>query len=190
MKIGLQFAMPSELHALPGVREREPLETTSGAPVSQAAPDITACAGGVGKVNAAMAAELLCLRYGVDLILNAGVAGCTEDLPLGSLVVASSLMQHDVDTAVVGDPIGPVSTVNRIHFDTWQPDRCVALLKELGISAATGLVATGDWFAEKGWRTDWIKNTFSPPAGGDGGLCHRPGVPAEQREIRIDQVRV
>ena len=162
MKIGLQFAMPSELHALPGVRELEPFETISGVPVFQVAPDIIACAGGVGKVNAAMAAELLCLRYGVDLILNAGVAGCTEDLPLGSLVVASSLMQHDVDTAVVGDPIGLVSTVNRIHFDTWQPDRCVALLKELGISAATGLVATGDWFAEKGGRTDWIKNTFSP----------------------------
>ena len=162
MKIGLQFAMPAELRILPGIEEQEPIETVSGISLFQAAPGIVACAGGVGKVNAAMAAELLCLRCGVDLILNAGVAGCTENLPLGSLVVASSLMQHDVDTAVVGDPIGLVSTVNRIHFDTWQPERCVELLKGLGADAATGLVATGDWFAEKGWRTDWIKNTFSP----------------------------
>ena len=27
MKIALQFAMPSELHALPGARDLEPLET-------------------------------------------------------------------------------------------------------------------------------------------------------------------
>ena len=61
MKIALQFAMPSELHALPGARELAPLETVSGVPIFEIAPDILACAGGVSKVNAAMAAELLCL---------------------------------------------------------------------------------------------------------------------------------
>ena len=64
-----------------GRRELAPLETVSGVPIFEIAPDILACAGGVSKVNAAMAAELLCLRYGVDLILNAGVAGCFTDLP-------------------------------------------------------------------------------------------------------------
>ena len=67
MKIALQFAMPSELHALPGARELAPLETVSGVPIFEIAPDILACAGGVSKVNAAMAAELLCLRYGVEI---------------------------------------------------------------------------------------------------------------------------
>ena len=116
MKIGLQFAMPAELHALPGARELEPFETVSGVPFFEAAPDILACAGGVSKVNAAMAAELLCLRYGVDLILNAGVAGCLTDLPTGTLVVASEFVQHDVDTTAVGDPIGLVSTVSRAQL--------------------------------------------------------------------------
>ena len=54
MKIALQFAMPSELHALPGARELTPLETVSGVPIFEIAPDILACAGGVSKVNAAM----------------------------------------------------------------------------------------------------------------------------------------
>ena len=85
MKIALQFAMPSEFHALPGARDLEPAETVSGVPIFEAAPGILACAGGVSKVNAAMAAELLCLKYGVDLILNAGVAGCLTDLPTGTL---------------------------------------------------------------------------------------------------------
>ena len=162
MKIALQFAMPSELHALPGARDLEPLETVSGVPVFEAAPGILACAGGVSKVNAAMAAELLCLRYGVDLILNAGVAGCLTDLPTGSLVVASEFLQHDVDTTAVGDPIGLVSTVNQVAFPTWQPERCAEILTSLGHPAVTGRVATGDWFAVKGERAAFIRDTFSP----------------------------
>ncbi len=182
MKIALQFAMPSELHALPGARELAPLETVSGVPIFEIAPDILACAGGVSKVNAAMAAELLCLRYGVDLILNAGVAGCFTDLPTGTLVVASEFVQHDVDTTAVGDPIGLVSTVNQVAFPTWEPERCVSLLKEQGVSAVTGRVATGDWFAVKGERAQWIRDTFSPllvemEGGAIAHVCTRFGVP-------------
>ena len=162
MKIALQFAMPSELHALPGARDLAPLETVSGVPIFEVAPDILACAGGVSKVNAAMAAELLCLRYGVDMIVNAGVAGCLTDLPTGSLVVASEFVQHDVDTTAVGDPIGLVSTVNQVTFPTWEPDRCAEILSALGHPAVTGRVATGDWFAVKGRRAAWIQDTFSP----------------------------
>ncbi len=162
MKIGLQFAMPVELHALPGAKDLKPIDTISGVPFFEVAPGIPACAGGVSKVNAAMAAEIFCLRYGVDMILNAGVAGCATDLPTGSLVVASDFVQHDVDTTAVGDPIGLVSTVNRVDFPTWEPERCVELLKSLGAPAVTGRVATGDWFATKGDRSAFIRDTFSP----------------------------
>ena len=181
MKIALQFAMPSELHALPGARELAPLETVSGVPIFEIAPDILACAGGVSKVNAAMAAELLCLRYGVDLILNAGVAGCFTDLPTGTLVVASEFVQHDVDTTAVGDPIGLVSMVNQVAFPTWQPERCAELLASLGYPAVTGRVSTGDWFAVKGQRAEWIRGTFSPlltemEGGAIAQVCLRNGV--------------
>ena len=47
MKIGLQFAMPAEFHALPGAKELEAFETVSGVPFYEAAPGIIACAGGV-----------------------------------------------------------------------------------------------------------------------------------------------
>lgn len=162
MKIGLQFAMPAELHALPGAKELEPFETISGIPFYQVAPDILACASGISKVNAAMGAEIFCLRYGVDLILNAGVAGCATDLPTGSLVVASEFLQHDVDTTAIGDPAGLVSTVNQIYFPTWEPEHCRQLLSELGFSAVLGRVATGDWFATGCDRARWIRDTFQP----------------------------
>ena len=169
MKIGLQFAMPAELHALPGARDLAPLETVSGIPVFEVAEGILACAGGVSKVNAAMAAELLCLHCGVELILNAGVAGCCRDLPIGTLVLARDFVQHDVDTSAVGDPIGLVSTVNRVDFPTWRPEHCQALLRQLGFSAQLGRVATGDWFAVGGDRARWVRDTFSPT------LCEMEG---------------
>ena len=162
MKIGLQFAMPAEFHALPGAKELEAFETVSGVPFYEAAPGIIACAGGVSKVNAAMAAEILCLKYGVDMIVNAGVAGCLTELPTGSLVVAEDFVQHDVDTSAIGDPVGLVSTVNRVSFPTWKPERCVELLAALGRKAALGRVATGDWFAVRSDRAIFIRDTFHP----------------------------
>ncbi|WP_449291134.1 5'-methylthioadenosine/S-adenosylhomocysteine nucleosidase [Oscillibacter ruminantium] len=162
MKVALQFAMPFEFHALPGAKDLKPFETISGVPFFEAAPGILACAGGVGKVNAAITAEILCQRFGVDLILNAGVAGCCTDLPTGSLVLADTLVQHDVDTTAVGDPIGLVSTVNVTEFSAWEPETCLSLLRGQGIDAAKGRVATGDWFAVKGDRARWIVDTFHP----------------------------
>ena len=58
MKIGLHFAMPEEIHALPGAKDWTPFETVSGVPVFEVEQGIIACAGGVSKVNAAMSAEI------------------------------------------------------------------------------------------------------------------------------------
>ena len=117
----------------------------------------------------------------MDLILNAGVAGCLTDLPTGSLVVASEFVQHDVDTTAVGDPIGLVSTVNRVEFPTWEPERCVKLLADMGIHAVTGRVATGDWFAVNCKRAEFIRDTFHPvlteqEGGAIAQVCLRNGV--------------
>ena len=182
MKIGLQFAMPAELHALPGAKDLAPFETVSGVPFFEVAPNILACAGGVSKVNAAMSAEIFCLKYGVDLILNAGVAGCATDLPTGSLVVASEFLQHDVDTTAVGDPIGLVSTVNRVDFPTADLDKARAAMDRAGFPYRVGSVATGEWFATECDRARWIAATFHPlliemEGGAAAQVCLRNGVP-------------
>ena len=95
--------------------------------------------------------------------------------------MASEFVQHDVDTTAVGDPIGLVSTVNQVVFPTWEPERCVKLLNTLGASAVTGRVATGDWFAVRGRRAEWIRDTFSPllvemEGGAIAQVCLRNGV--------------
>ena len=162
MKVAMQFAMPSELHALPGMKGREPSAVISGIPIYELGPQLIAACGGVGKVNAAMCAQILCRHFRCDLILNSGVAGCLTDLPIGTLVLAEDFVQHDVDTTAVGDPIGLVSTVNTVAFPTWDPQRCREILAELGHPAESGRVASGDWFAVKGDRAAWIRDTFRP----------------------------
>ena len=97
-------------------------------------------------------------------------------------MVASEFVQHDVDTTAVGDPIGLVSTVNRVDFPTWQPEHCAALLAELGYPASIGRVATGDWFATDTPRSHWIYDTFHPllcemEGGAVAQVCYRNDVP-------------
>lgn len=189
MKIGLQFAMPASFMPCRGPRSWRHLRPCPVCRSTRLHRD-PCCAGGVSKVNAAMAAEILCLKYGVDMIVNAGVAGCLTELPTGSLVVAEDFVQHDVDTSAIGDPVGLVSTVNRVSFPTWKPERCVELLAALGRKAALGRVATGDWFAVRSDPGNLHPRHVPPSADRDGGRRDRPGVPAEQCALRGGQICV
>lgn len=54
---------------------------------------------GVGKVFAAVCAQTMILRYAPDCIINTGVAGGLADgLQVLDLVIASHVVQHDMDT--------------------------------------------------------------------------------------------
>ena len=52
--------------------------------------------------------------------------------------------------------------MNTVTFPTWDPARCREILRELGHPAESGRVASGDWFAVKGDRAAWIRDTFHP----------------------------
>lgn len=180
MHIALFYAMPSEIDSL--IHGAVPMETVHGVSFYRIRPNVIACCGGVGKVNAAMAAALLIERYHPDLILNAGVAGCFEEVPIGTLVLAEKFVQHDVDTTGVGDPIGLVSTVNRVDFPTADFEKAKAAMDKTGYPYRTGTVATGDWFGIPGRRADWVRDTFHPllcemEGGAVAQVCCRCGVP-------------
>ena len=108
MKIGLQFAMPAELHALPGARDWTPFETVSGVPFFEAEPGILACAGGVGKVNAAAAAQLALARFNPEVLLNVGVAGALHaPMQVAEVYRVRAAVQYDFDLAAInGTSVG------------------------------------------------------------------------------------
>ena len=71
-------------------------------------------------------------------------------------------MQHDMDTSGIGDPVGLISTVNRMDFPTARQEAAKAALDALGCTYRVGSVATGDWFATECDRARWIADTFHP----------------------------
>ena len=180
MKIALLYAMPKEIDSL--IRGRQPDELISGVSFYHLCDDLVACCGGVGKVNAAMATQLLIDRFSPDLILNAGVAGCFEEVPIGTFVLVDSFLQHDVDTTGCGDPIGMVSTVNMVDFPTADLPRAKAAMDRTGYPYQVGKCATGDWFAVDGERAAFIKDTYHPllaemEGGAAAQVCYRNAVP-------------
>ena len=108
---------------------------------------------GVGKVFAAICAEAMIIKYAPALVVNTGVGGALEKSlrPL-DIVFADKLVQHDMDTSPIGDPVGLISGINRVYFETDKRalDVLTAAAEELKIKYSVGTVATGDKFiAEK-----------------------------------------
>ena len=176
--IGLAYAMSGEIQSILDSTGAKLLETVSGTAIYEIEPGIVAYTGGIGKVNAAMSAQLFIDRYHPDWIVNAGVAGSFLDLPIGTIVLADCFVQHDVDTTAMGDPIGLVSTVNQIDFPTSEPEKTAEILKKLDVPFQTGKVATGEVFMTKGERADWVARTFSPT------LCEMEGGAVAQVCLR------
>ena len=104
---------------------------------------------GIGKVFAAICAEAMILNFSPRLIVNTGVGGAvsSELRPL-DIVIASRLVQHDMDTSPLGDPVGLISGINRIYFDadSRATDILLSSARALGARVSVGTVATGDKF--------------------------------------------
>ena len=164
MKIALYYAMPGEIASL--IAQGATLERETAGVKFYRVPakkhEVIAVAGGVGKVNAAMATQLVISLFAPDLIIDVGVAGCFENVEIGTLMIAQSFVQHDADTTAVGDPIGLVSTVNRIDFPVDGYEIAKKTLDDLGITCLTGKGATGDWFVTATDRAREIQNLFHP----------------------------
>lgn len=104
---------------------------------------------GVGKVFAAMCATVMMLEFSPRIIVNTGVGGAlATDLQCSDTVVATKLVQHDMDTSALGDEVGMISGINKVFFDA-DVRACNVLLsaaERLGLRARAGVIASGDRF--------------------------------------------
>ena len=104
---------------------------------------------GVGKVNAAMAAQALIERCAPALVLHTGVGGSlTGALGLLDALIARDCVQYDVDTTALGDPPGMISTIERVSLpcDAGVAAGLLDAAAACGIRALPGRAATGDRF--------------------------------------------
>ncbi len=104
---------------------------------------------GIGKVFAAVCAEIMITKFAPDVIINTGVAGSlSADLNIADIVIASAVVQHDMDTSPLGDPVGMISGINIVEIGTdpeWA-ERLASAADRLGIRHSRGIVASGDQF--------------------------------------------
>ena len=104
----------------------------------------------IGKVAAAMTAAILVEKFAVTHIVFTGVAGSGDQhVNVGDIVVADSLIQHDMDAS----PLFPRFEVPLTGLSRFATD--VALTERLAAAAAKtarvhrGLIASGDQFIGK-----------------------------------------
>ncbi|EIT85484.1 5'-methylthioadenosine/S-adenosylhomocysteine nucleosidase [Fictibacillus macauensis ZFHKF-1] len=103
MRIGIIGAMDEEIHSMKHVFDFYGqclyAQTTfyEGTYFDQ---EVVLCKSGVGKVNAAIAAQLLVDRFQVTHIIFTGVAGAVDpSLDIGDIVISTSAIQHDMDAS-------------------------------------------------------------------------------------------
>ena len=139
---------------------------------------------GVGKVFAAMCAQAMILCFSPDVIINTGVAGTLSDkIGIGGTVVATAVLQHDMDTSAIGDPVGLISGINIVDIPC-APHLVTALsecVDALEIPRLCGKVASGDVFVCRSEQKDYIRDSFDAVAcemegAAIGQVCYVNGV--------------
>lgn len=128
---------------------------------------LTRC--GVGKVNAALATAAL-HTLGADSLLFTGVAGgIAPDQRVGDLVVATDLVQHDVDVTALGRPPGQLLG----EPAAWSADPGLTARLQVAVDACAahdgravhrGRIASGDQFVASAEQAAAIHRLF-------GALC-------------------
>ncbi len=103
MKLGLMGAMPEEVDGIRAVMEVTGTEEIAGRVYTLGrwqGTDVVLVFSRCGKVSSASTATTLLQHFGVDAILFVGVAGAVHpDLHIGDIVIASDLIQHDMDAS-------------------------------------------------------------------------------------------
>ena len=103
---------------------------------------------GIGKVNAAIGAQILCDLFGVTHIVNTGIAGslCAQQ-NIGDMVISSDVWHHDFDCVAFGYPMCKIPGMPQSFA---ADETLIALAKnaaeQTGSNVRIGRVASGDQF--------------------------------------------
>jgi len=187
-KIGIIGAMGVEIEALAAAMEDARVEKIGRIELRSGVlcgRQVVLAKCGVGKVFAAMCAQTMILHCGVDAIINTGVAGTLcEELSIGDIAVAENVVQHDMDTSPLGDPVGLISGLDLVYMpaDPALSEAVVQAVAEAGGKSLRGTIASGDVFVADPGKKAYIRETFGAIAcemegAAIGQVCTANGIP-------------
>ncbi len=171
MKLGIIGAMQVEVEILLSILENKKETAIAGSTFYEGqleGLDVAIVQCGVGKVNAAICAQVLCDCFHVTHLVNTGIAGSLDaKLDIGDLLVSKDAMYHDFDCIHFGYEMGRIPGMDLTAFPA--DDDMIRLATEAAGAVhpghvTVGRVASGDLFvAEKSAKDRIIAVT--------GGLC-------------------
>lgn len=167
-KIGVIGAMEEEVSLLIGQMKNKKTKVMAGMEFHQGKlwdKEAVVVKSGIGKVNMGICTQILVDCYGVDAVINTGVAGgLYEKLNVGDIVISSDVVQHDVDATGFGYKLGEIPRMETSEFCA--DKELIKLAKEScelvnpEIQCFVGRVATGDQFISSNEKKQWIIDNF------------------------------
>ena len=131
--------------------------------------EVTVVRSGIGKVNAAVCAQILASEFHVDTLINTGIAGSLDaKIDIGDMVISTDALHHDMDATAFGYPLGEVPRMDILAFPA--DEKLIRLAVEANeeanpdIHTFTGRVVSGDQFVASDEVKEKIRSNF-------GGLC-------------------
>ena len=108
---------------------------------------------GIGKVNAGMCTQILADVFGVEAVINTGIAGSlNNDVNIGDIVLSTDVLHHDMDAIGFGYKKGQIPQMDEFSFpaDEQLPE----------ISVFEGRICSGDQFISDKSVKDAIISEF------------------------------
>lgn len=142
---------------------------------------------GIGKVNAGMCTQILADVFGVEAVINTGIAGSlNNDVNIGDIVLSTDVLHHDMDAIGFGYKKGQIPQMDEFSFPADEKLRKLAakVCKEVNpeISVFEGRICSGDQFTQiRALKMPSFQNLadFSR----DGRCCYRSGCLSEPYSI-------
>ena len=120
---------------------------------------------GIGKVNAAVCAQILADKFNIDVLINTGIAGSLDaSIDIGDMVISTDLVEHDMDASIFGDPVGQIPRMDTFSFpaDAELVKKAVQANTEANpdIKTFTGRIVSGDQFVSSAEVKDKLVSLF------------------------------
>lgn len=158
-RIGIIGAMDSEVDNITARMEQTTVEEQAGRRFTcgkLAGRDAVVVQSGIGKVAAAITAQMLIDRYQVDALINTGMAGGLDPrLEVKDLVISTAAVQHDFDLTAFGHVRGYMSGEDDTVPTAYKADETLicraldaAMQSMTSGKALTGVIASGDIFVD------------------------------------------
>ncbi len=162
--IGIIGAMDEEVEQIVQVMEVEK-EEVKASMTFKAGKEVVIVRSGIGKVNAAVCTQILVDDFGVDYVINTGIAGSLNaKIDIGDIVISSDVLHHDVDATGFGYAVGQIPRMDTLSFqaDEQLIELAKAACKKVvpSIGAHVGRIVSGDQFISDKAVKDKITANF------------------------------